>query len=242
MGTAAALISASLRADPAKVGQSWKFAGDFLSTVDNNAWILLPGLLLGVGVTQFVRRMIGPPFVWETIHRLLDHVREEVFGSYIEPVHYHRVTLFKYVKWRFTWRSKGGRPRRSGWLVPVERSGHTSRQTKVAFWAPDDADLAEGVAGHTWAVRKAIWVSSLPDLGTDMSEQAYSAYAKASWVSVEELRREAPLARSFYGIPIEITGKPWGVIVLDSRNPTLIKDRGSLRLLATGLGKLLERT
>jgi len=242
MGIAAALISASLRTDPAKVGQTWKYAGDVLSSVAANAWILLPSLLLGMGVTELVRKMIGPPFVWETIHRLLDHVREDVFGTYAEPIHHHRVTLFKYVKWRFTLRSHGGRPRGSGWLVPVERSGHTARKTKVAFWAPDEADLAEGVAGHTWAVRKAVQVSSLPDLGTDSSEQAYSSYSKASWVSVEWLRREPPLARSFYGIPVEIGGKPWGVVVLDSRNPALIRDRGSLRLLATGLGKLLERT
>jgi len=235
-------MSASLKADPAKVGQSWQLGADFLCWIDAHAWIVLPAIILAIGLTELVRKMIGPPFVWETIHRLLDQMREDVFGSSTDPIHYHRVTLFKYVKWRFGWRADKSRPRKSGWLVPVERSGHTSQKTKVAFWAPDRADQAEGVAGQTWASRRIVQVSSLPDLGTDNSDQAFSAYANATWVSVEWLRSEPPLARSFCGIPVEIGGKLWGVVVLDSRNQSLIRADRSFRLLATALGKLLERT
>src|SRR5436190_7908923 len=192
MGTATALLAASLKADSAKVAVKWQFAGDALAWMNRYAWILLPSLLLAIGIAEVVQKRIGPPFVWETIHRVLDNVREDVFGSDPDPVEqHHRVTLFKYVRWRFAWPLERKRPPWSGWLVPVERSGHTSRKTKVAFWAPDNGDLAEGVAGRTWAMKsRTLQVPSLPDLGTDRSDRAYSAYAKATWVSIEWVRRE----------------------------------------------------
>ncbi|SRR6266550_690036 len=242
LGVTAAVMSASLGVDAGKIGQSWNAAGKVVSWIDAHAWILL-FMLLGIGLVQLVRKLVGPPFVWETIHRLLHHVRDDVFGAHADPVQHHRVTLFKHVRWRWRWRFREDQPRRSGWLVPVERSGFTPWKTKVAFWVPpNDPDAAEGVAGRTWVTQKPCEVSSLPDLRNAPIDQNFEDYAKRTWVSVEWLRREPPDARSFYGIPVEIGGKPWGVVVLDSRRPNLIKGDKSFRLLATVLGKLLERT
>jgi hypothetical protein len=188
---------------------------------------------------------IGPPWLWETIHHHLDVFRDYAFGDEAaNQLHHHRVTLFRYYRWRFCFR----RWPWSGWLVPVERSGHTTRRTGVAFKAPDNADQAEGVAGVTWASRELLPVESLPILDNSSSEADIQTYATRTWVSEKWIEHALGhgkiLARSYVGIPVLVKGVRWGVLVLDSRGDvrTSKRYRDLYNLLAAFLSKLLERT
>ena len=225
-----------VKADPA----NWAWAMTALTWLQQSAWLSIPVLTLGLGLMQAARSMIGPPWIWETVHYLLDRLQEHVFEQQVgTPLHYHRVTLFRYVRLRpsfcrWPW---------SGWLVPVERSGHTTRKSRSVFLAPDDADRVEGIAGQTWAQKSVVIVENLPDLSGTHSLRLLEEYAHKTWVSVEWLQSRTQHARSFRGIPVEVKGRLWGVIVLDSRSPTAI-DQNAVkvyRLIGRYLGKLLER-
>ncbi len=240
-GVVAALVGASLKADPVSWASKWAFAGGVVSSLQNSAWLTLPGLTLFLGVAQLARSMIGPPWVWDAVHQVLDLFRGRVFrGEAHDPLHYHRVTLFKHVGWRWClerwpW---------SGWLVPVERSAHTTRTTKVVFRAPDQADRSECVAGQTWSRNKMVVATGLPNLQIAPTDADFLDYSTRTWVAVPWLRREPPSARSFAGVPVEVKGKLWGVIVLDSRGENAIKTKSVTlyyRLVAPFLSKLLER-
>ncbi len=221
-------LGAALKADPAKWRLRWEFAGKALSAANDYSWLILPGVVLLIGIAELIQRRIGAPWMRDMVHHALDSIQRDAFTGYPDPREdHHRVTLFRHVRWRWTMEHLPW----SGWLVPAERSGHMTRNTKVAFWAPDAPDWAEGIAGKAWATSESISVSTLPDLGTSPSDAAYSAYAAT----------KPPLARSFYGLRIQVKGKPWGVIVLDSRDPRPIQGDRSFRLVAGILGKLLER-
>ena len=202
-GFAAAVIGASLKADATAWASKAPIAGDFLRSLQGSAWFTLPELTLFLGVAQWARSMIGPPWSWEAVHRVLDLFQERVFhGEANDPMHYHRVTLFRHVGWLFCRR----RWPWSGWLVPVERSAHTTRTTKVFFRAPDQADQAEGVAGQAWSRNKMVIVAGLPDLQNAPAEADFARYAQETWVSVDWLRKEPPSARSFCGVPVGVNG------------------------------------
>jgi GAF domain-containing protein len=208
--------------------------------LQQTAWLIIPLLTVGLGLMQVARSMAGPPWIWETVHYLLDRFQEHVFEKQVgTPLHYHRVTLFRHIRLR---RSLCRWPW-SGWLVPVERSGHTTRKSRAAFLAPDDADRAEGIAGQTWAQKRVVIVEDLPDISGTPSLGLLEDYARKTWVSVEWLQNRSQHARSFCGIPVEVKGRLWGVIVLDSRSPDAI-DQDAVKvhsLIGRYLGKLLER-
>lgn len=234
------IIAASLKADPSKVG--WEDLRAVLMAVQASAWWALPVATLIAGVLSFLKSQLGPPWVWNTIQHFLDVFRGEVFEDTIgEPVHHHRVTLFRRTGWRWArvhwpW---------DGWLVAVARSGHTTQNNHPVFRAPDGADRAEGVAGQAWAQRKIVVVRNLPKLDASSPREDFERYAHDSFVTVEWLQRHLPSARALCGIPVDVNGKPWGVIVLDSRDPASINMRGKKRAhflqFARYLSKLLER-
>lgn len=205
-----------------------------------DGWWLLPFLVLASGIIGVYRSVTGPPWLWETIHSYLDYYRAEVFAvGADDAMHHHRVTLFRHKEWCLVWRRWPG----SGWLIAEERSGHTTRSGISYFKAPDDADKAEGVAGKTWAKGGVVNLSHLPDLTASPAPSDFEAYSKATGVSVPWLMKKRPKARSFCGIPVEVKGAPWGVIVLDSRSPDGIPASSQVHFRPVGriLGKLLER-
>jgi len=192
------------------------------------------------GGLGLLKKLLGPPWLWNTVHSYLDSFREEAFNVGLDDAqHHHRVTLFRYKPWywhfrRWPW---------SGWLVPVERSGHTTQASISVYRAPDDADKAEGVAGMTWARRRIVNVSNLPDLSEDPSRDDMQRYAKATGMNLEVVKKKRPKARSFCGIPVEIKGEVWGVLVLDSRSADGINTNSQIlyRPLGKFLAKILER-
>lgn len=234
-GIILATTQAATKADPSR----WQFGSDFLTWLQHTAWATVPLLIVALGLMQVARWMIGPPWVWDTIHYLLDTFRGYVFEEEGGPLHHHRVTLFKYVRVRF-WLCRWPW---SGWLVPVERSGHTTQKSRTAFLAPDDADRAEGVAGQTWAQNRVVPLDKLPDINENPPCDVLAEYARRTWIAEARLQKQRQHARSFCGIPVEVKGKLWGVIVLDSRNPEVINQNADqfYSLIGRFLGKLLER-
>lgn len=203
------------------------------------AWFVVPIALLSVPALDWARSAIGAPSIWRVIRDVLDQFRSELFNDATDdPVHEHRVTLFKYQRWHWCWRKWPWR----GWLLPVERSGHTTQRTNIAFMAPDEADGVEGVAGMTWARRQVVHVKELPDLSVDFSDAAVRDYATRSWMPEWIVRERKPRARALVGIPVEVKGDLWGVVVVDSRK-TVIRQQDvkkHYKLVARFLGKTLE--
>jgi hypothetical protein len=253
-----ALLGPLLRADIEKAGQWLPILGKCLDWVQESGWWLVLGLALTIASAKVACSLIGQPWVWQALHSILDEFQKNAFrieGN--DPLHYHRVTLFRRVRFRWLLRPRRSRwwpwgTKRmpwSGWLVPVLRSGHTTQRTDAAFLAPDDADNAEGIVGQTWSCRRVLFLENLPNLEGSPSEADIVEYAHKTWVSKalieDRLRRRKPCARSFCGIPVEVKGKPWGAIVLDSRsgNGILNPDPNwpPYRLMSLFLGKLVEK-
>jgi hypothetical protein len=232
-------MGASMRADP----EEWRaraYAGaGVLETSQQLGWVALPLLAVVSGALGLVRTYVGPPSTWKTLHHFLNVFREESFKNVKEdPEHHHRVTLFKYVRYRW-WFCRWPW---TGWVRAVERSGHTTHRRGIVYRAPDEADDAEGVAGRAWVTKRVILVSKLPDLHTAPSEEDFRVYAEQTFVSVAWAKKHRPSARSLCGIPVEVSGTPWGVIVLDSRDPDgVAKNKAEYRTFAKYLSKLVER-
>jgi hypothetical protein len=240
---AIATISASLKADTAVLESSgWGFLKGPVEAVQHAAWFAIPLLTIALGLAQIARNQIGPEWVWEHMHMLLDSFQESVFGDEVGDLHHHRVTLFKRVRVGRGWRIWDWR----GWLVPVERSGHATRKSKSAFRAPDNADRAEGVAGSAWAGRKTLYVEGLPDISGIPSSAALEQYSHQTRISSKWLSKHKPGSRSFCGIPFDVKGKRWGVVVLDSRNEQITQKAPQIdnffKINGRYLSKLMERS
>ena len=166
-----------------------------------------------------------------------------------EPTDHHRVTLFKYSyflglstylgqPWKKLW---------GGWLSPVLRSGHTSKKTNAIFFAPDNSDKAEGWAGTAWVSRNTVMVDSLPSVEQRSSKKVKKEYADKTNMTVQMVeqytRQSKPLPRSLLAFPVEVNGRIWGVIVLDSRKPDSIPEDAVTKYSLTSaiIGQLLER-
>ena len=205
-----------------------------------------------------VCRILGPPQTWKIARSHLDRFQQHVFQDEGGLLQEHRVTLFKWVKWKlwmwpwrgryWPWGSWGTWPW-SGWLVPVVRSRHTTQKSSTVFLAPDDASLAEGVAGRAWGTGEVVVVNDLPDLSKQGTDGQIRTYADSTWVTTEwvrtRVRRGRHCARSLCGFTIEVKGTPWGVIVLDSKKAELQKTddiMGMYRLVAQFLGAVLQET
>ena len=96
-GTALALFAAATKANP----KNWPWAMTSLTWLQDTAWLLIPLLTISLGLIQLLRSATGPPWIWQHVHYLLDTFRQHVFArEQGTPLHYNRVTLFKYVRFR----------------------------------------------------------------------------------------------------------------------------------------------
>jgi hypothetical protein len=222
LGVATVAFSASIRADLTKI-PSWAS-----STIPMVAWLQQWAWLgaicaLFLGLANVLQRQFGPPWAWLAIHKSLDLFRQQAFPTPStdnpDPVHFHRITLFRYCSWRACFR----RWPWSGWLVVAERSGHSTLRSTTCFRVSDDGRKVQGFAGMTWERNSLVIVNDLPDLIANQSPDAVEEYSRKTGVTPEWVRErikmKAKLARSFCGIPVEVKGRLWGVVVLDSMDP-----------------------
>jgi hypothetical protein len=208
-----AVYASSLKIDASvaklRFGQGFANA---LSLTSSYAWICLPLLTIAVPLCNFLRESVGNPRSWKAVHRILDDFRNDLFDQTSDdPIHANRVTLFKRVKYRWSFRERWYWPMlMGGWLVPVERSGHTSQTSNTVFRASSDGLNVEGVAGQAWSRKKIFIVEKHID--TENIED----YLTRSKTPDRMQKRLSADRRSYVGIPIELAGDVWGVIVIDS--------------------------
>ena len=210
----------------------------WLTYVQNWGWLVVLVMIVGgTGLCTLLLRRWGDPNLLGVLHEILDQFRDGVFEGHQEDHAHHRVTLFQHRMWSF--RITDPRWPLSGWLVPVERSGHTYQKTKTRFLAPDNPTKAEGIAGRAW-IDNTAFVADLPDLAGGLSWEAISEYADKTYVPTKWVRKQKPHARSLMGFRIEkSTGEPWGVLVIDSGNPNLDGQRAIAEF--RNYGRVLSR-
>ena len=238
------VVSANLAASPEGSADIHPFLGDLVSFGHEVAWLTIVLSLVTVWVATYMLRRLGDPTILEAIDEILDQFRDGVFGGDApgDDAH-HRVTLFKHFRFRLAgWDVGNGGWPWSGWLVPVARSGHTSQRSSARFLAPDDTDRAQGIAGRAWARRRAAAVmTELPDVRADgCIPKQREDYAKRTNVRLRWVEKRRPAARSLMGFTVENTrGRPWGVLVIDSRSPGL--DSGRANTEYQNYGRVLAR-
>jgi len=251
------LIAGAQKIPVQKLTSFWPFAGNVVRWLQSTEWWTIPALVVIAGACAALRRFIGPPWIWVTIEKVLEEFRRFSFNDDGEP-HQHRVTLLKLQRFYFPvfpgrWRGRfspwgKGRHPCSGWLVPICRSGHVRQRSTSAFLAPDDAEHAEGVAGQAYN-RGGYRIEELPDPIRLKSDDAMQEYADATHVPIDWVRGRVakikPFSRSLCGIRIEVDGKPWGVLVLDSTQPNAIKSQRTIdsnfRIVARVFAELLRK-
>lgn len=239
------LMAALVRWEPAKNPLPSSIAPPLI-WLHGWAPILVVFLIPMAGASRSLRNQITSPRTLDVIQWMLNRLQEETFGDENQagqPLHEHRVTLFKHGHSSYHL----GR-----WLIPVARSGHMTQGTDIRFRAGDNPAQLEGVAGRAWALRSQVIVEDLPDLNQLVmspaaQDRAIQEYTKKTFVTQAWLRKRQakrkPLARSYYAIHVEVRGVRWGVLVIDSMSPKAKigpEDEGRYRLMAGLLEKVLE--
>ena len=216
-------------------------------------WVLLFALI----ALASLLKLTFNPWLFDKLQFILDKMQVSAYKSFAQDAsHHHRVTLFKYHRFIAIGRrvgrrycspwGKGIHPW-TGWLRPILRSGITSQYSKTAFPVPDDGDRAEGVAGQAWVSNYTTIVQDLPQITSDSSAEDVEEYAKKTFCPtnyVDGCRAAGKiLPRSLAAIPIWVRGKPWGVLVLDSRHPEGVKEETVMNFSVTVeiISQLLEK-
>ena len=213
-------VGAVLAISPERV---WSPAGGFVQFWHDTAWIWLLGAVVG----GFAGYRTAHPALADATNVILNEFRDALFARTGDDDAHHRVTLFKRVRLQpVIMRDTNGKRRwpGSGWLVPVARSGYSTKNTRTRFLCPDDTDSAQGVAGRAWAGLAAVEATQLPDVtDPNCSEADLRSYAEATSVPEAWVRKRRPAAQSLMGFQVEheTSREPWGVLVIDSRSPKL---------------------
>lgn len=190
----------------------------------------------------------GDPVIWDKIHDEMDQLQRKAFKRRAqgEPDAHHRATLYRWVKYQ-RWLCMPLWWRGQGWLVPVERSGHMTRECRSQWRASDRPEECTGIAGLAWGLSGVVHKADLPDLSNNPTLKTMTKYAEETGVDAEWLKREQKKghcrSRSFCAIQVRARQRPWGVIVLDSRSPDALPD-SALKAFAGSSKKLnwlLER-
>lgn len=241
-------LSVAKDVDPKAPSDILKFALPVLLWLKPAASGTLPLLTAVIGAAEVAKKRLGSPVIWEAIHSMLDEFRSKVFPN--DPTDFeHRVTLFRHHcfavslknKLSFIWPIYG-------WLTPVERSGERTQSASVLFSASKEKPKkAEGFAGLVWSTNMCQSVNDLPGLTANSPEPDIKRYAQAVRCSWKPMRRKIrsgkAFARSYWGIPIEVDGKLWGVLVIDSMKEQLQgKDdiKAAFAPFGTCISKLLK--
>lgn len=224
--------------------------------IQNNSLYIYLFIGILAAATFWAKRKCDPWLI-EKLKFILNGYQQGAFAG-DDPVlrDRDRVTIFKHTgstcfvrHWSSTsllapW---GKNPIFSRYLVPILRSGHTSQNSKAAFFAPDVADKAEGIAGRAWATNRPIVLCDLPDITENSKVRDKKSYAASTYSDVRMLEKYISegrkLPRSIAAIPIESCGRVWGVVVLDSANPNGVSPNSvsHYSLTVALIGELLEK-
>jgi len=210
--------------------------------VANNAFYLVPSLLVSVAVLQLleyrVHRFQARRRLRVLLESVLERFRDRLLPTTLraDPPPHHRLTVFK-------------ANRRQSKLRIVARSAEPTRGSKT-YWRidPDDQSKCEGVAGAGWYLDSVITrpgsnESELPDVSGHCTAEEVLDYAKRTWCTPEQVRKHRWGARSFAALTIRVKGRRWGVLVLDSVSPqgASTRIRTMYQFAADILGDIIEQ-
>ncbi len=179
---------------------------------------------------------------WSAIDKSLEGFSNEVFADHADdPESAHRVTLF---------RLQNGcirmlRPPWNKYLVPIARSGTTTKRTRSIFQVHDEKGKIVGIAPKAWQARNGTWVwaEDIPALSEDMTEEEKREYYDKTGTTVAVGLKMSYDARSYAAIRMVVGGKHWGVLVLDSASTRIPEHENvnkMFHVLATGISPILE--
>ena len=184
------------------------------------------------------------PWKWKAIQSCLDEFRDQVFDGqdHAEDLNFkHRVTLYRLQNGslkmlKTVWQK---------WLVPVARSGIITKRTSSIFCLPDNPSKIEGVVAQAFLKKEGIWLreEDVPELSPNMTDSDKQAYRVKTRISVDKALMMNYRAKSYAAIRMEVNGKPWGVLVLDSENsrmPSPPELTRMFRLLTSAIAPILE--
>lgn len=234
-----------LNSTPFLLGQNFSnlYVNKVLSLANEHRWWVTILLTFYLGVMEWLKSYVGEPKVTEIVYCLLNELRKDIFEKKANANDYHeRVTLFKYVRWRFWCTPKNWC--KIGWLVPFERSGYATRWSRTAFHVTDSGRNSEGVAGQAWSQQLTISVPHLPDI--TKGKRAVKEYASKTWISEQKVleKKKDGMPRSIYAVPVMAGGKPWGVLVIDSRDVIIGQDEeldAAYKKIGRFLSEILKR-
>lgn len=181
-------------------------------------WSLPLTILLSIGVVVpkictdfFVSRGAPKKQIKASLNAFSDSFFKEVA---ISDRYKNRVTLFKAKKDFFGRQS----------LIIFARAGTIQQKSNTQFLIDDNnEEKNEGVAGRAWYTNSRVTVSSLPQWNEGVSwksDQNCIEYAKQSFLTLEKASQLTIKSRSITATIVRNQqGDPWGVLVLDSREP-----------------------
>lgn len=226
---------------------------------DNALWLYLGlGLLF---IWGWIISKNGKLVCYKALQKLIDKLQAIAFPDYRDDVTAaHRVTVFKYEQkctQRYPWwnlyrwhiAEKEGKGRNAGWLVPILRSGLHTKKTKTVFCVSDDSrQQTEGVAGQGWKRGAKLSLVNLPLIVKSSGRVERARYAQQTSMTEDMVSDYAdnniPLSRSIVSLPLmDCQGEPWGLIVVDSTEPTGINEAeldSAYHAIIEPIGILLE--
>ena len=224
-------------------------------------WIL--GLGVFTYIVGFFGQKIRSPKDWRLIQYILDKAQAIAYSdNSADPKHYHRVTLFRYQKWAHVdhwskcklpaWKRKcwpwGIYKPWSGWLVPVRRSCHTSKESRTKFLALLNG-TSEGICGLAWSTDGVKIAQDLVEIKTGNPKNRVK-YADTTNCPKEMIHhmldgtvegKTAPM--SIGALPVKVNGDIWGVLVFDSQAPKGVKDTiaSDFQITVGAIEQILEK-
>lgn len=223
-------------------------------------WAIAIGIL--IYVLGFVGGRVRSAKDWRVIQYILDKAQEIAYPDQVgngENKHDHRVTLFRHQQWAVVnhwskneypiwskvWPWGKMRPW-SGWLVPVKRSGHTSKRSKTRFLAMESGE-SEGICGTAWSSDRTQIVQNLPMLSAKNkhNRRKYSENSNCPIEMVNHImdNNGASPPCSLGAIPVRVQGRPWGVLVFDSKSPIGVREsiEADFQITVGAIEQLLEK-
>jgi hypothetical protein len=231
---------------PETVAKSQQYAKDHYRA----GFVVLSSMLAGA---MALRKWIGEPRFWRAVHDILTVLQSEIFDDLDNAAQDdHRVTLYRYKRfcvwpnrcvncYRFLWPYGHWLGPFAGWMVPAVRSGRATRGRTIFLARPGKY---EGVCSAAWFAQNGqLEIENLADLSDNPTDEAIQAYAVGTFVTIkwlkQRLKKARPCARSFRTLRLRIRGEDWGMLMIDSRSPTLPKPNMSMAKMRL-VHKILE--
>lgn len=233
---------------------------EFLINNSGSIIVLIFFVWLVVFVLKFIVVDLASKEKKELIKFILNQYQKEAFDKGVASgvaQDHNRVTLFKFKRRHVRivnshWLANKGffsfikRFWPASYLVFYLRSGHQSQKTNVIFPVFDESDRSSSYAAYIWSVQDAGFVEGLPDLINDPTEQNIADYSEYTCTEEETIRsyiaKQRAMPCSIAAIPLAVKGRPWGVLVLDSRWPNGVngKSISNFRVTVASIERILE--